>query len=214
MQTDAGDASSTDRVLDHSKIILWSYVVGLGFLTATLSLLHGLIVAAAVAVGIHILLHLRLFEVTQTTTFVTSKPISSVVAEFSTARNPLTAAWIAAADDGTTTDEDDRSVESTLSGPLGIRSSHVSIEVTETADDECHLVIRRGEDVIITTTITFEAVQDGTQMIVTTHRASLHAVTLALLTAIGSEVQSTLADYGYDTIDTERSTGFRSVTES
>lgn len=215
MQTDTGDDLTAGRALDRLTVLKWAYLIGLVFLVVGLILTINLIVAAVVAFGIHVLLHARVFELTATTTFVTSQPVESATAEFSTAKNPLTSLWIADAEEGTVSaGEDNRSVAFTISGPLNIGSQHFTIEVTEIYDGERRIEIRRGENAIVTVALTFESIRDGTRMIVTSERTSVHLLALFLITAAGSEVQSELGERGYETIDTERSIGLRSLTGS
>ena len=188
--------------------LVYGYLVVLVVVFFALTFFLGTLLAGAVVLVGHLLLHAPMFEITGRLNARNEEPADVVREELSSIRNPLTATWLADAEVLDSDSEPD-SVRFTRSGPLDLFSKQYWLTVTTTADETTELTIERDGASILMTRATTEPTGTGTKVELTFERDAVHAFSLLLMWLLRSPFSHHLTAAGYDIVRETSSVGVR-----
>lgn len=165
-------------------------------------------IAIAVALTGHLLVHAPLFTLSGTMRARTDESVAAVRDELSSVENPLTSLWLTDAAQ-IEPDADAGTVHFRRNGPLGLTSKQYRLVATEQPDETIVLTISRDGRSIVTARASVESVETGTRVTLTVERTAVHALSLLMMTLLGSTVDRLYAAQGYDVVDDSHSVGLR-----
>ncbi|ELZ09426.1 hypothetical protein C479_11420 [Halovivax asiaticus JCM 14624] len=201
-------ATATADAMRSFNRFLYGYLALLIIAFLGLLRLFGYPIAIAVALAGHLLIHAPLFTLTGNMRARTDESVAAVRDELSSVENPLTSLWLTDAAQ-IETDADAGAIHFRRNGPLGLTSKQYRLVATEQPDETIVLTISRDGRSIVTARASVESAEAGTWVALTAERTAVHALSLVMMTLLGSTIDRLYAAHGYDIVDDSHSIGLR-----